>query len=153
MSSVTGAFVSAYPETPDAYPEVLALGPSVEFWPPGSALRPGDRLLGTKRSGDVYTSTDLTLLGGVADKVSGELERFAEAEIARQKEAMQKALRSYVPGSIAERVESAQDLSASEREVSILFADMRDYSGFSEVRSSEEISHRPSHGAFRDASG
>jgi len=40
--------------------------------------------LGHKRSGDIYTATDLTLLTAVAEKVSAELKRFDEAEIARE---------------------------------------------------------------------
>ena len=52
--------------------------------------------LGPKRSGDVYTSTDLALLAAVADKVSGELLRFEEAEIRRQAQAMQAELVSTV---------------------------------------------------------
>jgi class 3 adenylate cyclase len=34
--------------------------------------------LGRKRSGDVYTSTDVALVGALADKASGQLHRFAE---------------------------------------------------------------------------
>src|SRR5439155_17945985 len=48
--------------------------------------------LGPKRSGDVYTVTDLALLAAVADKVSGELLHFEEAEIRRQAQVMQEEL-------------------------------------------------------------
>ena len=37
--------------------------------------------LGPKRSGDIYTSTDVTLLATVAEKASSELARFRDAEI------------------------------------------------------------------------
>jgi primosomal protein N' len=83
--------------------------------------------LGQKRSGDVYTATDLALLAAVADKVSGELLRFDEAEIHRHAQAMQEALRRYVPGSVATQVISGQELEAGEREVSVLFVDLRGY--------------------------
>src|SRR5262249_41868073 len=53
--------------------------------------------LGHKRSGDVYTSTDLALFAAVADKMSGELQRFDEVEIHRHARVMQEALRRYVP--------------------------------------------------------
>src|SRR5262249_13701652 len=53
--------------------------------------------LGAKRSGDVYTPTDLTLLAAVADKVSGELLRFDTADILRQEREMSEGLRRYVP--------------------------------------------------------
>src|SRR5205823_4088669 len=88
--------------------------------------------LGHKRSGDVYTSTDLALLAAVADKMSGELLRFDEAEIRRQAQAMQEALRRYVPAPVAARVLSGQELEAGEREISVLFVDIRGYSTYSE---------------------
>jgi len=40
--------------------------------------------LGHKRSGDIYTATDLALLAVVAKKVSGELLRLEEAEMRGQ---------------------------------------------------------------------
>jgi hypothetical protein len=39
---------------------------------------------GEKRSGDVYTSTDLALLAAVTDRISGELLRFDDVEVVRQ---------------------------------------------------------------------
>jgi class 3 adenylate cyclase len=95
--------------------------------------------LGQKRSGDVYTSTDLALLAAVADKASGELLRFDEAEIRRQARAMQDALRRYVPGSVAARVVSGQELEAGEREVTVFFVDIRGYTTYSEGRTAAEI--------------
>jgi class 3 adenylate cyclase len=95
--------------------------------------------LGQKRSGDVYTSTDLTLLAAVAEKVSGELRLFDEAEIRRQAQAMQEALRRYVPGSVATQVFSGRELEAGEREVSVLFVDIRGYTTYSEGRTAAEI--------------
>lgn len=95
--------------------------------------------LGHKRSGDVYTSTDLALLAAVADKVAGELRLFSEAEIRRQAQAMQEALRRYVPGSVAAQVVSGQELEAGEREVSVLFVDIRGYTTYSEGRTAAEI--------------
>jgi class 3 adenylate cyclase len=94
--------------------------------------------LGYKRSGDVYTSTDLALLAAVADKVSGELLRFDEVEIRRQAQAMQAALRRYVPEPVAARVVSGQELEAGEREISVLFVDIRGYTTYSEGRTTAE---------------
>jgi class 3 adenylate cyclase len=94
--------------------------------------------LGHKRSGDVYTSTDLALLAAVADKISGELQRFDEAEIHRQAQAMQAALRRYVPEPVAARVMSGQELEAGEREISVLFVDIRGYTTYSEGRTTAE---------------
>ncbi len=95
--------------------------------------------LGPKRSGDVYTSTDLTLLAALGEKLSAELRRFADAEIIRQGRAMQDALRRYVPGAIAPQLESGTRLDSDAREVSILFVDIRGYSAYAETRRAEEI--------------
>lgn len=107
-------------------------------------LRRGERLtgficLGTKRSGDIYTSTDLSLLAAVSDKTSAVITRFDEAEALRQKDAMRQALRRYVPDAVASRVELGQSMEPTEREVCVLFTDIRDYTGFAEGRPSREI--------------
>jgi adenylate cyclase len=52
---------------------------------------------------------------------------------------MQESLRRYVPGAIAEQLSSGGDLSSGEREVSVLFVDIRGYTGFAESRKAEEI--------------
>jgi two-component system, sensor histidine kinase len=48
--------------------------------------------LGPKRSGDIYTSTDVTLLAAVAEKASSELARFRDAEIIERGQAHVQAL-------------------------------------------------------------
>jgi class 3 adenylate cyclase len=95
--------------------------------------------LGHKRSGDVYTATDLALLAAVTAKISSELQRFSEAEILNQARVMQDSLRRYVPGVVAARLESGSELEAAEREVSVLFVDIRGYTTYSEGRTAEEI--------------
>jgi len=95
--------------------------------------------LGQKRSGDIYTATDLTLLMAVAEKVSAELRRFDEAEIAREVRAMSDALRRYVPESIATHIISGQNLDARESEVSVLFIDIRGYTAYAEDKSAAEV--------------
>ena len=91
--------------------------------------------LGQKRSGDIYTSTDLTLLTAVSGSASAELRRFDDAEVARQVRAMSDALRRYVPERIAAQVLSGQDLEARESDVSVLFVDIRAYTTYAEDRS------------------
>jgi adenylate cyclase len=95
--------------------------------------------LGPKQSGDVYTSTDLSLLATVAEKVSTELRRFGQDEVIRQAHAMQESLRRYVPGAIAEQLSSGTELVSGEREVTVLFVDIRGYTSFSQSRGAEEI--------------
>jgi class 3 adenylate cyclase len=97
--------------------------------------------LGPKRSGDIYTPTDLAWLGAVAGKVSDRLLALDATAVAEQAHAMQEALRRYVPGAVAARLASGQDMEAGEREVTVLFVDIRGYTGFSEARQAEEIFH------------
>ena len=95
--------------------------------------------LGPKRSGDVYTSTDLSLLAAVAETVSHQLQRFDQDAMIREGREMQASLRRYVPGAVAEQLPSGAELASGEREVSVLFVDIRGYTGFSESRRAEEI--------------
>jgi class 3 adenylate cyclase len=95
--------------------------------------------LGPKRSGDVYTSTDLSLLAAVAETVSQQLRRFDQEEVTREAQEMQASLRRYVPGAVAEQLSAGAELSSGEREVSVLFVDIRGYTSFSESRRAEEI--------------
>jgi class 3 adenylate cyclase len=107
-------------------------------------VRQGDALpaflcLGPKRSGDVYTSTDLSLLAAVAETVSQRLQGFDQEAVIRDGRVMQESLRRYVPGAVAEQLASGRDLSSGEREVTVLFVDIRGYTAFSQSRKAEEI--------------
>jgi class 3 adenylate cyclase len=95
--------------------------------------------LGPKRSGDVYTSTDVSQLAQVAETVSLQLQRFDQEEVIREAHEMQESLRRYVPGAIAEQLGSGDELVSGEREVSVLFVDIRGYTSFSASRKAEEI--------------
>jgi GAF domain-containing protein len=95
--------------------------------------------MGPKRSGDIYTSTDLALLTAVANAVSTQLERMDQEQITREARAMQQELRRYVPGAVSREVEAGEDLEARERTVSVLFVDIRGYTTYSEARQAHEI--------------
>jgi adenylate cyclase len=95
--------------------------------------------IGRKESGDIYTDTDRVLLQSLADLASRELRRFGhEATQAQEREMMDK-LRRYVPGAIAEEIASGGELEEGEREVSVLFVDVRGYTGLAEGRRAPEI--------------
>ena len=83
--------------------------------------------LGSKQSGDVYTSTDLALLAGVAHALSRDLLRFDDAQIIREGRAMQEALRRYLPEPVAAHLAGGKSTQAGEREVSALFVDIRGF--------------------------
>jgi adenylate cyclase len=78
-------------------------------------------------------------LAAVAETVSHQLQRFDQEEVTREARAMQESLRRYVPGAIAEQLSSGAEVTSGEREVSVLFVDIRGYTGFSESRRAEEI--------------
>ena len=107
-------------------------------------VRVGDELaalvaLGPKRSGDVYTATDVAWISTVAERMAAELQRFdAERLIERGRE-LQAAFRRYVPGAVAEQIETGAPLEAGEREVTVLFVDIRGYTRFSEGSEPLEI--------------
>jgi len=88
--------------------------------------------LGGKRSGDVFTGPDRALLQGLADKAGDELERFSLAEIQRESRERAERMRSFVPGAVARELDAGLVLEAGEREISVLFADIRGYTPFSE---------------------
>lgn len=83
--------------------------------------------LGPKRSGDIYTRTDLALLTAVAARLSERFVEQGERALREEAEASQRALRRYVPGAVAERVARGEGLPGGEREVTLLFADLRGY--------------------------
>jgi class 3 adenylate cyclase len=93
--------------------------------------------LGRKRSGDVYTATDLALLAAVADKLSAELLRFDTAMILRQEREMSEALRRYVPKAVAARLTRGQSVEGGERDVSVLFVDLRGFTTYCERQAVE----------------
>jgi class 3 adenylate cyclase len=95
--------------------------------------------LGEKRSGDIYTHTDVLLLTALGKTMSSHMLRFDEAELLSRARAMQDKMRRYVPGAIAEAIASGTDLETGEREVSVLFVDMRGYTSFADTRKAETI--------------
>jgi class 3 adenylate cyclase len=95
--------------------------------------------LGPKRSGDVYTATDLSHLTAVAEAMSSQLRRFDQEEVIRAGRAMQERLRRYVPGAVAEQLAGGSEPVAGERRVTVLFVDLRGYTSFAEPRRADEI--------------
>jgi class 3 adenylate cyclase len=104
----------------------------------GKAVR-GAICLGPKASGDIYTATDRALLSAVADKVSDTLLRFDEAEILQRERAMRDSLQRYVPTSVAERLVSGREVEGGERELAVLFVDVRGYSTYSEGKGASTV--------------
>ncbi len=107
----------------------LCVGPRLE----------GVVCLGEKGSGDVFTATDRALLETIVDRAAGSLERFADAERQRQEREMHERLRRYVPGTLAEEITSGAALEPEEREVTVLFVDIRGYSRYALPLGASEV--------------
>lgn len=100
----------------------------------------GFACLGEKGSGDVYTPADRALLEGLFDRVGMQLERF-DAKAIREAERERSArLAGYVPSAVrAELSRSVPEVAPGEREVSVLFVDIRGYMTLSTGLRSDDI--------------
>jgi class 3 adenylate cyclase len=139
MGAVSGGMRSRDSLDPFERATLEALGVSVV-----APIRVRDSLaaffcLGPKRTGDVYTPTDMSWLEAAADRAAAELLHLDQDQLLREARDMQQALRRYVPGEIAAELEAGRALESSEREVSVLFVDIRGYAGFAEGRTPSDI--------------
>jgi class 3 adenylate cyclase len=96
-------------------------------------------VLGRKRSGDVYTPTDLALLASIGDQLGALLRDFDQAALVRESREMEQKLRRYVPGAVVQRLASGGDAVTGRCEVTVLFVDIRGYTSFAEGRRPDEI--------------
>jgi class 3 adenylate cyclase len=107
-------------------------------------IRRGDELalllcLGAKRSGDVYTPTDVRLLGTVGEAASQRLDHFAQSEVIAQTRHMRDTLRRYLPATVADALGQGEDLEPAERDVTVMFVDVRGYTALCQVLPEHEV--------------
>jgi class 3 adenylate cyclase len=95
--------------------------------------------LAGKRSGDIYTATDLERLGSLAERCADVLTRLDADAVARDARELQSALRRYVPGAVAEKVVRGETLAPGERDVTVLFVDLRGYTRLAEGLRPEDV--------------
>jgi class 3 adenylate cyclase len=95
--------------------------------------------LAGKRSGDIYTASDLALLASVAERCAELIARIDAETLAREAQAMQSALRRYVPSAVADRVLAGDVLEPAEREVTVLFVDIRGYTSAAEQLQASDV--------------
>jgi class 3 adenylate cyclase len=96
-------------------------------------------ILGPKRSGDVYSRAEIALLEGLAGRMGLELEKHDHDALIAEERALHEELARYAPGSIVEELTRGGDRASGEREVTVLFVDIRGYSKMSRKRASPEI--------------
>jgi class 3 adenylate cyclase len=118
--------------TPADHAALDALGQGVLLPVRGPGALAAVIFLGPKPSGDIYTQNELTLLSAAAQQVGSELLRFATAELLEQSRLMQRTMRRYVPGAIATQLDSGAELEEGQREVTVLFVDIRGYTTLAE---------------------
>lgn len=95
--------------------------------------------LGRKRSGDIYTPEELAYMTAVANRCSEVLVKLDDEVVLREARALQHSLRRYVPGAVAEEIAEGRELAAEEREVTVLFVDLRGYTSLAEERAAEDV--------------
>jgi class 3 adenylate cyclase len=95
--------------------------------------------LGEKGSGDIFTATELVQLESLAERASLKIAAFDLKAIEQEQRDLNEELARYAPRQVAEALRRGDTLPAHERELSVLFVDLRGYTRFSSVRSAPEI--------------
>lgn len=89
-------------------------------------------VLGSKRSGDVLTATELARLDSVSERLGIALERFEREQLERDERELAARMLAYAPHRLIDRIREGREDEAGEREVSVLFVDIRGMSSLAE---------------------
>jgi class 3 adenylate cyclase len=95
--------------------------------------------LGPRHSGELYAASERALLAALAERVSSRFRGAGADALLEHSHQLRAKLARYVPGVIAREIERGEEIAPKEREVTVLFVDIRGYTRFSETRSPEEI--------------
>ncbi len=95
--------------------------------------------LGRKDSGELYSRAEIAMLENVAERISDALAAFDQAAIDAGERRLYESLKNYAPSSVVEQVERTGEIVEGEREVSVLFVDVRGYTAFSRGRQAPDI--------------
>ncbi|HEY2736231.1 MAG TPA: adenylate/guanylate cyclase domain-containing protein [Polyangiales bacterium] len=98
--------------------------------------------LGRKISGDVYVASELALLEALSHVLSERLASFELTTIVRDARQLHEQMKRYVPGAVAEALADGEQLDAKQCDVTLMFVDIRGYSGYSEGRAPSEVFSR-----------
>jgi class 3 adenylate cyclase len=95
--------------------------------------------LGPQHSGDIYTPSEVAWLTAATERAAGQLQHATDTNLLERSRELQSKLARYVPGAIATQLTDGEELEPRTREVSVLFVDIRGYTGFSESREAADI--------------
>lgn len=102
-------------------------------------LLEGFLCLGRKDSGELFSRAEVAMLENVSERISEALGAFDQKAIDAEEKRLYESLARYAPASVVEQVERGGDIVSGEREVSVLFVDVRGYTAFSKQREAPEI--------------
>jgi class 3 adenylate cyclase len=99
--------------------------------------------IGPKGSGDLFVHSDLALLASIAHALSAtheRLQRKASEKVSESEPSpTEHALRSYVPGPLVSHIVRGEPIEQGEKDVTLLFIDIRGYSSYAEHRAPSEV--------------
>ncbi len=96
-------------------------------------------VLGAKRSGDVYSRTEIAMLEGLADRVGLELSTIERDALLAEEQVLYEKLAHYAPGSVVEELTRGGDVTPGTSEVTVVFIDIRGYSILARDRATPEV--------------
>lgn len=96
-------------------------------------------VLGFKRSGDVLTPTELARIDAVAERVAFLRSRFERDQLEREERELVARMLSYAPDRLLTRMREGRDDEAGEREVTVLFVDIRGMSALAEQSAGDHL--------------
>jgi class 3 adenylate cyclase len=96
-------------------------------------------LLGDKRSGELFSRADVAMIESLVERVGVALDQFAAEAVRADERKLYQALARYAPGSVALELARGREVAPGEREVTVLFVDVRGYTSFSQRRDAPEI--------------
>jgi len=107
-------------------------------------LRRADELaaficLGERNDGEPFSRTELSLLDGLAERISLALTGVEREALERAERELYELLAQYAPGTVAEEIRRGTEIAPGVKEVTVLFVDIRGYTTFSQSRNADEI--------------
>ncbi|HEY8120170.1 MAG TPA: adenylate/guanylate cyclase domain-containing protein [Myxococcota bacterium] len=96
-------------------------------------------LLGDKRSGELFSRAEVAMLESLVERAVVALDQFRVEAVRADERRLYTALARYAPGSVAEELARGGEVAPGEREVTVMFVDVRGYTSFSQAREAPQI--------------